>query len=85
MDERNDYNSIPMQHTQKAVEWLFLMLNNPNRDQGFANKLLEQAKQMEKEQIKRAFEFGVADAYNYNDDEGEEYYNRTYQLKSKVK
>ena len=51
MDERNDYNSIPMQHTQTAVEWLFLMLNNPNKDQEFANKLFEQAKEMEKEQI----------------------------------
>ena len=36
---------------QTAVEWLFLMLNNPNSDQEFANNLLEQAKAMEKEQI----------------------------------
>jgi hypothetical protein len=36
---------------QTAVEWLFLMLNNPNKDQEFANKLLQQAKEMEKEQI----------------------------------
>jgi len=40
----------------------------------FKNDCMEK----EKEQIKRAFEFGVADAYNYNDDEGEEYYNQTY-------
>lgn len=33
--------------TQTAVEWLFLMMNNPNRDQEFANKLLEKAKEME--------------------------------------
>ena len=39
-----------------------------------ANDLLKK----EKEQIKRAFEFGIADAYNYIDDEGEEYYNQTY-------
>lgn len=32
----------------------------------------------EKKQIKRAFEFGVGDAYNYNQEEGEEYYNQTY-------
>ena len=32
----------------------------------------------EKEQIKRAFEFGVADAYNFIEDEAEEYYNQTY-------
>ena len=35
---------------QTSVEWLFLMLNNPNRDQQFANKLLEKAKEIEKEQ-----------------------------------
>ena len=39
-----------------------------------ADKLLEK----EKEQIKRAFEFGVADAYNFIEDEAEEYYNQTY-------
>ena len=33
-----------------AVEWLFLMMNNPNKDQEFANKLFEQAKEMEKQQ-----------------------------------
>ena len=33
-----------------AVEWLFLMLNNPNKDQKFANKLLDKAKEMEKQQ-----------------------------------
>lgn len=36
---------------QTAVQWLFLMLNNPNRDQEFANKLLEKALEMEKEQL----------------------------------
>jgi hypothetical protein len=32
----------------------------------------------EKEQIKKAFEFGVADAYNFIEDEAEQYYNETY-------
>ena len=32
----------------------------------------------EKEQIKKAFEFGVADAYDFIEDEAEEYYNQTY-------
>lgn len=40
-----------------AVEWLFLMLNNPNRNQDFANKLLEKAKSMEKEQMVAFAEF----------------------------
>jgi hypothetical protein len=55
---------------QTAVDWLFLMLNNPNSDQEFANKLLKQAKKMEKEQI--------IDAYNegYRDGERQEYDNK---------
>ena len=73
MDERNDYNSIPI----TAVEWLFLMLNNPNRDQEFANKLLEQAKQMEKEQIIIAHDQRIWPTPKAFDD-GEEYYNQTY-------
>ena len=73
---------------QTAVEWLFLMLNNPNRDQDFANKLFEQAKAMEKKQIKKAFEEGgVQYVCNIGDDlppKAEDYYNKTYQP-SKVK
>lgn len=34
---------------QSVVEWLFLMLNSPDRDQEFAHKLLDKAKEMEKE------------------------------------
>ena len=34
---------------QSAVEWLFLMLNSPDRDQEFAHKLLDKAKEMEKD------------------------------------
>ena len=36
---------------QTAVEWLFFMLNNPNKDQEFFNKLLDKAKEMEKTNI----------------------------------
>ena len=43
---------------QTAVEWLFLMLNNPNRDQEFAHNLFQKAKEMEKEQIADAFGVG---------------------------
>ena len=42
---------------QTAVEWLFLMLNNPNKDQEFTYKLLDQAKAMEKEQMINFAEF----------------------------
>ena len=82
MYERNDYNSIPMQPVQTAVDWLFLMLNNPNRDKEFANKLLEQAKQMEKEQIINAFvecwKANMPDGYECKLS-AEEYYNQTYE------
>ena len=66
-----------MNMKQTAVEWLFLMLNNPNRNQDFANKLLEKAKEMDKEQ---SFEFFKAGQESM--EEGgkgfEQYYNETY-------
>ena len=71
---------LPMQSTKTAVEWLFLMLNNPNRDQGFANKLLDQAKQIEKEQIKMTWIDGKYFGKYFvgeNYDE-EQYYNEIY-------
>ena len=72
--------SNPPIENPTAVEWLVdkLMkgefINNPD-------ELIEQAKQMEKEQIMRAYEFGVADPYNFIEDEAEQYYNETYQNK----
>ena len=70
---------------QTAVQWLFLMLNNPNRDQEFANKLLEKALEMEKEQICDAFYYGVdVDSFCVNNPykEAEEYYKKTYETKN---
>lgn len=48
-----------MEQTQTAVEWLFLMLNNPNSNQDFANKLLAQAKKMEREQHGRTWDAAI--------------------------
>ena len=45
---------------------------------GVVLTLIEYLLEKEKEQIKRAFEFGIADAYNFIEDEAEEYYNQTY-------
>lgn len=66
---------------KSAIEWLFLMMNNPNSDQDLANKLLEKAKEMEKEQIIEAYKDGRSDQqsnesrfYNRN---SEYYYNQT--------
>jgi hypothetical protein len=65
---------------QTAVEWLFEQLY---LSQGYGNtiEMLEQAKEMEKEQIIDAFDCGIYDGgenvshYNMN---AEQYYNETY-------
>jgi hypothetical protein len=67
-----------------AVEWLFLMLNNPNKDQEFANKLLQKAKEMEKEQmidiVYQIKHYTYFPEYtNYTQDQlVDKYYNETY-------
>ena len=64
---------------QTAVDWLFLMLNNPNKDQKFANKLLKQAKEIEKEQILQALNDGKAMIISPTSNKSlEQYYNETY-------
>jgi hypothetical protein len=63
---------------QTAVEWLDRWFrDNPEATHEEGNKALEQAKQMEKEQIIDATCLGK---YNNIDDrqKGEEYYNQTY-------
>ena len=66
MDERNDYNSIPMQHTQTAVEWLEKEINKrgpkENNPPQWLKELYEQAKQMEKEQKQKEWEKGWNEA-----------------------
>jgi hypothetical protein len=62
-----------MEKQQTAVEWLFLMMNNPNKDQEFANKLYEKAKEIE--QIMNAWVNGVVSENNMT---AEKYYNEMY-------
>ena len=76
---------------QTAVEWLFLMLNNPNKDQEFAKKLLDKAKEMEKEQIinsrENGFLWGMRSTNNFYADkviESEQYYKETYESKTNI-
>jgi hypothetical protein len=73
-----------MEKQQTAVEWLFTMLNNPNSDQVFAKKLLDKAKEMEKEQIIDAFGVGCqvesTRLIGYHD-MAEQYYNETFKNK----
>jgi len=67
---------------QTAVEWLIEELN----DNGFSHldlaaDIIEQAKEMEKEQIKDAFDEGNPNGFIIKC--GEEYYNETF--KNKIK
>ena len=63
---------------QTAVDWLFTMLNNPNSNQEFAKKLLDKAKEMEKDQIIDAWEDGHNSFSSIN---VEQYYNETFKNK----
>ena len=62
---------------QTAVEWLFEQM--PKKLHPHYKKQLEQAKEMEKEQIINAFEDGctIYDGYQSS----EQYYNETYGTK----
>ncbi len=68
-----------METKQTAVDWIFLMLNDPNRDQNFAKKLYDKAKEIEKEQIINAYKESADYFYNCSKKgKSEEYYNETY-------
>jgi hypothetical protein len=72
MDERNDYNSIPVQHTQTAVEWLLENIHIIPKFKLSVQDTIDKAKQMEKEQIIEAYCEGD------NDISAESYYNETF-------
>jgi hypothetical protein len=61
---------------QTAVDWLFLMINNPNDNQEMALKCLEKAKQMEKKQIEEAYTDGQTISNGYQG--ASHYYNTEY-------
>jgi hypothetical protein len=69
-----------MSKQQTAVEWFAKQLYDKMEMKGDGNvfdKLLEQAKEMEKEQIMDAWDLGRRDIdYPAN---GEQYYNETYE------
>ena len=58
-----------------AVEWLVNEIQSFGIDTKFINNAIEQAKEMEKQQIIDAFFDGAYDADNIS---GEQYYNETY-------
>jgi hypothetical protein len=73
---------------QTAVEWFCeqILLKNPIITQflpnwNFDQSIIDQAKEMEKEQIIKAYQQGVTDEHGDTitfTTEGEEYYNSTY-------
>lgn len=71
---------------QTAVEWLYEHILLTPLDIRSINKCLEQAKEMEKEQIIEAQEHGFTDGCRYTTGfeqtlwyDGENYYNETYE------
>lgn len=69
-----------MENKQTAVQWLEIELNKRYTSVNF-DKLFNQAKQMEKEQIKSAFATGDIfgdDFFDGINDIAENYYNETY-------
>jgi hypothetical protein len=63
---------------QTAVEWLFEKLWDSPKDKLTWNAILEQAKEMEKQQIMEANNQGYYDGYKDNGNNPEQYYNNTY-------
>ena len=68
-----------MSNKQTAVEWLVLQFGFQGRNNQeilYVKQIVEQAKAMEKEQIKDAFNTGYS--YDLFNGGGEQYYNETY-------
>jgi len=70
---------------QTATEWLYEQLTSTWFDKSSGQHILEQAKEMEKEQIEDAYDIGFADAWDdarYDDEPkyagSELYYNEQY-------
>ena len=68
---------------QTVVEWLFGYMFNPSHPHEEQFKLLEQAKEMEKEQMIDAFDEGQEYEYQYHINstpkfDSETWYNETY-------
>jgi vacuolar-type H+-ATPase subunit H len=65
---------------QTAVEWLVNELIKNGHNFKLYKKEIEQAKEMEKQQIIDAYMFGDGDAYHLEEvkQEAEQYYNETF-------
>lgn len=62
---------------QTAVDWLVnkIYMVIPNEERNFLEGLREQTKEIEKEQIERAYQW---DRFPCTEKEAEDYYNETY-------
>lgn len=60
---------------QTAVQWLIEHLNLDETSPNYNKLIIEQAKEMEKEQIKYAY---ISGGYDNSDREAEQYYNETF-------
>ena len=77
---------------QTAVQWLVEQLENHNGvTRNEFDNVIQQAKEMEKEQIENAYEIGFADAWDdarYDDEPkyagAEQYYKQTYESKTNI-
>jgi len=65
---------------QTAVDWLFEQIPAEWTSTRYAFDAYQQAKEMEKEQIKKAYKVGKVEAKNFSiaTMTGEQYYNETY-------
>jgi hypothetical protein len=66
---------------KSAVEWLVSQLNKKGFAQVVTDEEINQAKEMEKEQIISAFDRGLITEniyYGYDDKKAEQYYNSTF-------
>jgi hypothetical protein len=71
---------------QTAVDWIIQQLYNHDGhidvlDVASINGYFEKAKEMEKEQIIKAYDKGICEALDYG--LGKEYYNETYNTETK--
>jgi len=65
---------------QTAVEWLLNAIETKNGEEfsSYYSEFIEQAKEMEKQRIAKAFTDGKGQNFSFYDKTGEEYYNETY-------
>ena len=67
-----------MKKKQTAVEWLAEILNNKAQLSEFEKGVIEQAKEMEREQIIDAYSEGDVNGIMNNEMRAKQYYNETF-------